>query len=124
MYRNETLAFAQFYCKALHVKHIHVLADLMGRTQGDMDVVTLKPSWQLNIGMTKNLNNWFFQLQATDVFKTARNSMITYGEQMTLNKWNYSDTQAIRLIVRYSFNATMNKYKGKSVGLLKGIDCN
>lgn len=119
MYRNETLAFAQLYCKALHVKHIHVVADLMGRTQGDMDVVTLKPSCQLNIGMTKNLNNWFFQLQATDVFKTARNSIITYGEQMTLNKWNYSDTQAIRLIVRYSFNATMNKYKGKSVGLLK-----
>lgn len=59
MYSNETLAFAQFYCKALHVKHIHAVADLMGRTQGDMDVVTLRPSWQLNIGMTKNVNNWF-----------------------------------------------------------------
>lgn len=100
-------------------KGYNLTADLTGRTQGDMDVVTIKPSWQLNIGMTKNLNHWFFQLQATDVFKTARNSMITYGEQMTLNKWNYSDTQAIRLTVRYSFNSTMNRYKGKSAGLFE-----
>lgn len=113
---NTPILFWNFYNTINLGKGFNLTADLMGRTQGDMDVVTLKPSWQLNIGMTKNLNNWFFQLQATDVFKTARNSMITYGEQMTLNKWNYSDTQAIRLIVRYSFNATMNKYKGKSAG--------
>lgn len=116
---NTPILFWNFYNTINLGKGFNLTADLMGRTQGDMDVVTLKPSWQLNIGMTKNLNNWFFQLQATDVFKTARNSMITYGEQMTLNKWNYSDTQAIRLIVRYSFNATMNKYKGKSAGLLE-----
>ena len=116
---NTPILFWNFYNTINLGKGFNLTADLMGRTQGDMDVVTLKPSWQLNIGMTKNLNNWFFQLQATDVFKTARSSMITYGEQMTLNKWNYSDTQAIRLIVRYSFNATMNKYKGKSAGLLE-----
>lgn len=116
---NTPILFWNFYNTINLCKGFNLTADLMGRTQGDMDVVTLKPSCQLNIGITKNLNNWFFQLQATDVFKTARNSMITYGEQMTLNKWNYSDTQAIRLIVRYSFNATMNKYKGKSSGLLE-----
>lgn len=116
---NTPILFWNFYNTINLGKGYNLTADFMGRTQGDMDVVTIKPSWQLNIGMTKNLNNWFFQLQATDVFKTARNSMITYGEQMTLNKWNYSDTQTLRLIVRYSFNTTISKYKGKSAGLLE-----
>ncbi len=40
-----------------------------GRTRGDMDVVTLKPSWQVNIGTSKSMKNWFFQLQATDIFR-------------------------------------------------------
>lgn len=82
-----------------------------------MDVVTLKPSWQINAGLTKNMKDWYLQLQVTDIFKTSRNSMITYGEQMTLDKWNYSDTQALKLTVRYSFNTTMSRYKGKSAGM-------
>ena len=82
-----------------------------------MDVVTLKPSWQINIGVAKTLGSWYFQLSATDLFKTARNSMITYGSQMKLDKWNYSDSQAVRFTVRYAFNTTMNKYKGRGAGL-------
>lgn len=113
---NTPILFWNVYNTINLGKEFNLSADLTGRTKGDMDVVTLKPSWQFNIGLTKNIKGWYFQLQATDVFKTARNSMITYGEQMTLDKWNYSDTQAIRLIVRYSFNATVNKYKGKSAG--------
>ncbi|MDE6576743.1 MAG: outer membrane beta-barrel family protein, partial [Muribaculaceae bacterium] len=98
-------------------KGFNLTADLTGWTRGDMDVVTLKPSWQLNIGLTKNVRGWFFQLQASDIFKTARNSMTTFGEQMRLEKWNYSDSQALRLIIRYSFNATSSRYKGKTAGI-------
>ncbi|MDE6194834.1 MAG: outer membrane beta-barrel family protein [Muribaculaceae bacterium] len=98
-------------------KGFNVTGEISGRTRGNMDIVTLKPSWQINIGMSKSMKNCFFQFQATDVFKTARSSMITYGTQMTLNKWNYSDTQALRLIVRYSFNTAMSKYKGKGAGI-------
>ena len=93
-----------------------VNGDVMGHTSGDMDVVYLKPSWQINIGMVKNIGNWFFQLSATDLFKTARNSMITYGTQMTLDKWNYSDSRALRLTIRYAFNTTNNRYKGSNAG--------
>ena len=102
---NTPILFWNFYNTINLGSGFNLTADMTGRTQGDMDVVTLKPSWQINIGMAKNINNWFIQLQATDVFKTARNSMITYGDQMTLNKWNYSDTQALRLIVRYSWGS-------------------
>lgn len=93
--------------------------EINGRTRGNMDVVTLKPSWQINIGISKNMNRWFLQIQATDIFKTARNSMVTHGMQMTLDKWNYSDTRSLRLIVRYTFNTAMSKYKGKGAGLIE-----
>ena len=63
------------------------------------------------------MKNCFFQIQATDVFKTVRNSMVTYGTQMTLDKWNYSDTQALHIIIRYSFNTAASKYKGKDAGI-------
>ncbi|MBD5374592.1 MAG: outer membrane beta-barrel protein [Bacteroides sp.] len=114
---NSPILFYNFFNNVSLGKGFNVTGEISGRTCGDMDIVTLKPSWQINIGMSKSLRNWFFQLQATDIFKTARSSMITYGTQMTLDKWNYSDTQALRLILRYSFNTAMSKYKGKGAGI-------
>lgn len=95
---------------------LSVNVDLTGRTSGDMDVVALHPSWQINAGVSKSAGGWFLQLQATDILRTARNSMTTYGNRMSLDKWNYSDSQALRLTARYSFNATVSRYKGKSAG--------
>ena len=43
--------------------------------------------------------------------------MISYGTQMTLDKWNRSDTQVLLLIVRFSFKTAMSKYIGKGAGL-------
>ena len=114
---NTPILFFNFFNNVSLGKGFNVTGEISGRTRGDMDVVTLKPSWQINIGTSKSLKNWFFQLQATDIFKTARSSMITYGTQMTLDKWNYSDNHALRLIIRYSFNTIMSKYKGKGAGI-------
>ncbi len=114
---NTPILFFNFFNNVSLGKGLNITGEISGRTRGDMDVVTLKPSWQVNIGASKSMKNWFFQLHATDIFKTARSSMITYGTQMTLDKWNYSDTQALRLIVRYSFNTAMSKYKGKGAGV-------
>ena len=114
---NTPILFFNFFNNVSLGKGFNVTGEISGRTRGDMDVVTLKPSWQINVGASKSLKNWFFQLQATDIFRTARSSMITYGTQMTLDKWNYSDMQALRLIIRYSFNTAMSKYKGKGAGV-------
>ncbi|MDE6692657.1 MAG: outer membrane beta-barrel protein [Muribaculaceae bacterium] len=114
---NSPILFYNFFNNVSLEKGFNVTGEISGRSSGDMDVVALRPSWQINIGLSKNSKNWFFQLQATDILKTARGSMITYGTQMTLDKWNYSDTQALRLIIRYSFNAAMSKYKGKGAGV-------
>lgn len=114
---NNPLLFWNFYNTFSLGKGFMLSADVTGRTWGDMDVVTLKPSWQINLGLTLNLNDWYLQLAATDIFRTARNSMITYGSRMRLDKWNYSDSQALRLMIRYSFNTASSKYKGSSAGI-------
>lgn len=113
---NNPLLFVNFYNSVSLGKGFTATGDITCHTSGDMDVITLKPSWQVNLGVTKTLGNWYFQLSTTDLFRTARNSMITYGSQMRLDKWNYSDSQAVRLTVRYAFNTTMNKYKGRGAG--------
>ena len=113
---NNPLLFINFYNSISVGKGFTITGDMLYHTSGDMDIATLKPSWQINLGITKTIGNWFFQLSATDIFKTARNSMITHGTQMKLDKWNYSDSQAVRLTIRYAFNSTMSKYKGKGAG--------
>ena len=62
------------------------------------------------------IKQWTFQFQATDVFRTARNSMFTYGTSMLLDKWNYSDSQAVKLTISYRFNSVNSKYKGTGAG--------
>lgn len=113
---NNPLLFINSYNSFFCGKGFTATADVLCRTYGEMDVVTMKPSWQINLGLIKTYKNWYFQLNATDIFKTARNSMITYGSQMRLDKWNYSDTQGVRMTIRYSFNPTTSRYKGKGAG--------
>ncbi len=113
---NTPLLFTNFYNSISIRKGFTLTGDILYHSSGDMDVVTMKPSWQINLGITKSLGNWLFQLSATDIFKTARNSMITYGSQMRLDKWNYSDSQAIRFTIRYAFNSTTSTYKGRGAG--------
>ena len=110
------LLFASWY-NSFSLSRGYILScDFSGNTYGDISDVTLKPSWQINLGVVKKLNHWTFQLQATDIFRTARNSMYTYGTSMLLNKWNYSDSQAVKLTVSYRFNTANSKYKGTGAG--------
>ena len=91
-------------------------ADIWGHTSGDRAIIHEKPSYQLDMGIVKKLHQWTFHLRATDIFRTARNSMDFYGDSMIQHKWNYSDTQAVCLTVRYRFNSTNSHYKGTGAG--------
>ncbi len=113
---NNPLLFASWY-NSFSLPNEYILSlDISGNTYGDMTIATLKPSWQLDFGVVKKLDRWTLQLKATDVFRTARNSMFTYGTSMLLNKWNYSDSQAVKLTVSYRFNTAGSKYKGTGAG--------
>lgn len=113
---NNPLLFASLYNSFSLLNGYVLSCDISGNTYGDLTLSTLKPSWQVNFGVVKKLSHWNFQLQATDIFRTARNSMLTYGTNMLLDKWNYSDSQAVKLTVSYRFNTTSSKYKGTGAG--------
>lgn len=85
-------------------------------TSGHSDITNIMPSWRINLSAAKTFGHWFVQIHADDVLKTARNSMINTGSNSIYNKWNYSDSQALRLTVKYSFNTRPSKYKGRQAG--------
>ena len=91
-------------------------ADVLGHTSGDRAIIHEKPSYQLNMGLSKKLRQWTLQLQATDMFHTARNSMDFYGDSSVDRIWKYSDARGVKLTVRYRFNSTTSKYKGQGAG--------
>ncbi len=113
---DNPLLFAQFFNTFSLKRDYRLSLNFLGNTYGDIDVVTLKPSFQTNLGVVKTIKNWTIQLQINDLFKSSRNSMFTYGTHMVLNKWNYSDTQAAILTLRYTFNKVNSKYKGTGAG--------
>ena len=113
---NNPLLFANLFNTFSLKGGYRLSVNFTGHTSGDMDIVTMKPSYQTNLGLVKTFNRWTFQLQVNDIFRTARNSMLTYGSQMVLDKWNYSDTQAAVLTIRYNFNSTSSKYRGTGAG--------
>lgn len=97
-------------------KRFILFASVNGRMAGDYDNMYIKPSWQANLGISRQMGGWNLQLRAYDLFRTARQSMIIYGYSATYDKWNYSDSQYIQLTATYRFNSTRSKYKGTGAG--------
>ena len=91
-------------------------AQVNGRTAGHLENTLLKPSWQVNLGISRQWGGWELQLRAYDLFRTARESLFIRGYSATFEKWNYSDSQNIQLTVTYRFNTTRSKYKGTGAG--------
>lgn len=83
-------------------------------SKGNTGILLMKA----NKGVSLSLNKTFMDerltlfLRVNDVFASQRSSFIIYGDHMTFDKWNYSDTRNVRFTVRYKFNTTRSKYRG------------
>ena len=60
--------------------------------------------------------NLIATLYADDIFRSARNNMITYYGIGTTSNKIYTYTQAVGVTISYNFNATTSKYKGTGAG--------
>ena len=60
--------------------------------------------------------NLIATLYANDIFRSARNNMITYYGIGTTSNKVYTYTQAVGFTISYNFNATTSKYKGTGAG--------
>ena len=60
--------------------------------------------------------NLIATLYADDIFRSARNNMITYYGIGTTSNKIYTYTQSVGITLTYNFNATRSKYKGTGAG--------
>lgn len=113
---NNPLLFVSFNNSLKICNGLTATVDMSYNTAGHINIVKLKESGKIDLGLRYDHKEWSLHLQATDILRTARNSMFTYGTQSLLDKWNYSDSQAVQLTMRLNFNTASSKYKGKGAG--------
>lgn len=92
--------------------------DLSARTSGDGDNYFLKAYWQCDVALYKSFANdtWSVKLQLNDVFDTWRQTMTLYDAISRISSDKIYDTRDLSLTVRYNFNSTRPRYKGRGAG--------
>ena len=104
---------------AIHLPwDIWLNVDFSSGTSGNGDNCYVKPYWQCNLGLYKSFANdtWSIKLQLNDVFDTWRQSVILY-DAISCNVTNkLYDTRDLSLTIRYNFNSSRSRYKGRGAG--------
>lgn len=89
--------------------------DASGRTSGHGGVTFLKPTWGIDLKVTKRFmeDKISVNLTANDILKTNTNKWeMDYGKIIMLYDKNI-DSRSVILTVSYRFNSTRDKYKGQ-----------
>lgn len=92
--------------------------DFSARTSGNSDNFYVKPYWQCNLGLYKSFanNRWSVKLQLNDVFDTWRQEIISYDALSSISAKKIYDTRDLSVTIRYNFNSTRSRYKGRGAG--------
>lgn len=89
--------------------------DFSARTSGNADNMYLKSTWQCDLGIYKSFadDTWSLKLQLNDAFDTSRQQFTFYDALSTIILNKTYDTRDLSLTLRYNFNTTPSRYKGK-----------
>lgn len=85
---------------------------------GDVESGHHNGNWQLDLGITKSFGaHWTLQLNADDIFNTARTLKATSytSQEITRGEWIFT-RRDIRLSVTYRFNVRKSRYRDASAG--------
>ena len=87
-------------------------------TSGHSGTVLVQHSNRFDLRINKNFlkNRLSLNLQANDLFKGSYNSSTYYGNNMSMNIRNYSDSRNFQVSIAYRFNYTRSQYKGSGAG--------
>lgn len=93
-------------------------ADFSWRGKGDGENIRIGQTWQINAGAMKNIGKqWELRLTVSDIFNSARKTWFDmYSELNVAHQERDVNTRGIECTVRYKFNTTKSKYKGKGAG--------
>lgn len=95
-----------------------ITSNLNWRSKGDSDNITLGQTWQLDVAVSKMLNNnWDLKLSLNDIFNTSDNSNFTmYSGIRDMHVEKIANNRSVELTIGYKFNVSKSKYKGKGAG--------
>lgn len=88
--------------------------NINGMTRGNEEVAMMKPSWGLNLMLSKKLfyDKLSIQLAVNDIFKTREAKWDMHFNNLQLFYDKDLDSRSIVLTLTYRFNSTKSKYKG------------
>lgn len=115
---NKPLGIFKFD-NAIHLPwNMWLNVDFSARTSGNGDNYYLKPYWQCNLGLYKSFANdtWSVKLQLNDIFNTWRQELLSYDAISTMSVNKIYDTRDLSITIRYNFNSTRSRYKGRGAG--------
>ena len=84
--------------------------------EGDFQNIYInKNVFMMDASLTKSFfdDRLSFNLQGIDLTHGRKDGNVIYNKHMDLTVNNVTDSREVRLTVRYKFNTTKNKYKGK-----------
>ena len=93
---------------------LHV--DLFFQGKGDFQNIYINRNvFMMDASLTKSFfdDRLSFNLQGIDLTHGRKDGNVIYNKHMDLTVNNVTDSREVRLTVRYKFNTTKNKYKGK-----------
>ncbi len=91
--------------------------DMTFQSKGDyQNIYIYQNVFMMNASVTKSILNdrLSFNLQGIDLTHGRKDGNRIYNKQMNMDVSNVSDSREVRLTVRYKFNTSKSKYKGKS----------
>ena len=90
--------------------------DARWQSKGNSGIYLLDSSYRVNMGITKQ----FFErklavsLTVNDMFGSAKTKWHINNNLMKFDYDKYSDSRYVQVTIRYNFNSTSDKYKGRS----------
>lgn len=96
----------------------YVRADFNYMSEGESENIRLKSYWGLSLSASKMFGpHWMVQVAANDLFNASRNRKFTMLDtRQAVHITKCQNTRSALLTVRYRFNTTPSKYKGKGTG--------
>ena len=90
--------------------------DARWQSKGNSGIYLLDSSYRVNMGVTKQFleRKLSVSLSVNDIFGTAKTKWHINNNLMKFDYDKYSDSRYVQLTIRYNFNSTRDKYRGRS----------
>ena len=92
-----------------------VVLNVNGNLKGHADTYMSLSSFNVNLSVQKNMENWWFRISVMNIFNAKEKGYSQYEKAYTSHYVDYRNP-TVSLTVSYRFNPAQSKYKGQTAG--------